>query len=191
MKKTLIIGFLLSSVLYASGDHMGNHLHEGKMMSHMSEDGKTILIEAGNDAFGTIQEVIKKLENDPDTDWSKVDIEALRVHLSDMQDMTLNIEVISQKNIPNGVEVIIKATTPRANRALRRAFMAHPSQMKKETGWDMEVEEKNKSFIIKAITSKKHGIDKIRALGYIGLMAYGSHHQPHHWMMATGENPHK
>ncbi|HIP43925.1 MAG TPA: hypothetical protein EYG93_01130 [Sulfurospirillum arcachonense] len=191
MKKTLIIGLLLSSVLYASGDHTGNHLHEGKMMNHMSEDGKTILLEAGNDAFGTIQEVIKKLENDPETDWSKVDIEALRVHLSDMQDMTLNIEVISQKNIPNGVEVIIKATTPRANRALKRAFMAHPSQMKKETGWDMEVEEKNKSFIIKAITSKKNEIDKIRALGYIGLMAYGSHHQPHHWMMATGANPHK
>ena len=39
----------------------------------------------------------------------------------------------------------------------------------------MVVEEKNKSFIIKAITSKKNEIDKIRALGYIGLMAYGSH----------------
>ena len=191
MKKTLIIGLLLSSVLYASGDHMGNHLHEGKMTNHMTTDGKIALLEAGNDAFGTIQEVIKKLESDPETDWSKVDIEALRVHLSDMQDMTINIEVISQNDIPNGVETTIKATTPRAYKALKRAFMAHPKQLKKDTGWNMKVEEKNKNFIIKATTSKKNEIAKLRGLGYIGLMAYGSHHQPHHWMIATGKNPHK
>ena len=191
MKKTLLIGFLLSSVLYASGEHTGNHLHEGKMANHMSEDGKTLLLEAGNDAFGTIQEVIKKLNDDPQTDWSKVNIEALRAHLSDMQEMTLNIEVISQKNIPNGVEVTLQATTPRANRALKRAFMAHPNQLKKETGWVILVEDKNQNFTIKATTTKSNEINKIRALGYIGLMAYGSHHQPHHWMMATGANPHK
>ncbi len=190
MKKTLIIGFLLSSALYANGDHAGNHLHEGKMMNHMSKDGKTLLLEAGNDVFGTIQEVIKKLESDPNTDWSKVNIEALRVHLADMQDMTLNIKVLSQKNIPNGIEVTIKATTPRANKALKKAFMAHPSQLKQETGWDMVVKNQNQNFTIKATTTKSNEIDKIRALGYIGLMAYGSHHQPHHWMIATGNNPH-
>jgi hypothetical protein len=32
---------------------------------------------------------------------------------------------------------------------------------------------------------------KIRGLGYIGLMAYGDHHQRHHWAMATGKSPHK
>ena len=191
MKKTIIIGLLVSSMLYAGGDHTGNHMHEGTMTNHMTPDGKVALLEAGNDAFGTIQEVIKKLNADPQTDWSKVNMEALRVHLVDMQDMTINIEVISQKNIPNGVEVTIKPTTPRANEALKRALKAHPAQMKNETGWDMKVKTKEQNFIISATTQKKNEIDKIRGLGYIGLMAYGAHHQPHHWMMATGKNPHK
>jgi len=159
-------------------------------MNHAGSDTKTVLTEAGNDAFGTIQEVIKKLEETPDTDWSKVNIEALRVHLLDMQDMTLNIEVLSQKNITNGAEATVKATTPRAYKALKRVFMAHPSQLKSETGWDMNIKEREKNFIITTTTSNKSEINKIRGLGYIGLMAYGPHHQQHHWMMANGQEPH-
>ena len=189
MIKTTIICFLLSGVLYASSNHTGDHLHQGTMMNHMTKDSKITLTEAGNDAFGSIQEVIKKLNDDPNTDWSKVNIEALRAHLSDMQDMTLNIKIISQKNIPNGVEVTIKATTPRAYGALKRVFKAHPKQLKKETGWDMKVEEKDKNFTMRILTSKKNEIDKIRGLGYIGIMAYGAHHQPHHWMMANSKKP--
>ncbi len=37
MKKvtlTLLGTGLLAGTLYASGDHMGNHIHEGKMMNH-------------------------------------------------------------------------------------------------------------------------------------------------------------
>jgi GH25 family lysozyme M1 (1,4-beta-N-acetylmuramidase) len=190
MKKTILIGFLLSSILYASGEHTGNHMHEGNMTNHMTAYGQIALLEAGNDAFGTIQEVIKNLNDDPQTDWSKVNIEALRVHLVDMQDMTMNIEVVAQKNISNGVEVTIKPTTSRANEALTRVLKAHPAQMKKEIDWDMKVKTEGQKFIIITTTSKKNEVDKIRGLGYIGLMAYGTHHQPHHWMMATGKNPH-
>ncbi|NOX15311.1 MAG: hypothetical protein GXP61_04700 [Epsilonproteobacteria bacterium] len=201
MKKTIIISLLVSGVLYASNDNMENNFHKGQMMSsmtksgqminHMTKGAKTPLLEAGNDAFGTIQEVIRNLKNDPNTDWSKVNIEALRAHLSDMEDITLNIKILSQKNIPNGVVVIIKPTTPRAYSALKKVFQAHPRQLKKDTGWDMRVEEKNKNFTITITTSKKNEVNEIRGLGYIGIMAYGSHHQLHHWMMAKGMNPHK
>src|SRR5947209_3755409 len=37
----------------------------------------------GQDAFGTIQEIVGILEADPNTDWSKVNISALREHLVD------------------------------------------------------------------------------------------------------------
>jgi hypothetical protein len=40
------------------------------------------------------------------------------------------------------------------------------------------------------VSKKAHEVAKIRGLGYIGVMAYGNHHQPHHWAMASGENPH-
>jgi len=197
MKKFILAAVTLASVvttgayaLEGNNQHTSTQMHT-KGMSHTSQDTEKALTEAGNDAFGTIQEVIKKLESDPNTDWSKVNIEALRAHLSDMQDMTMNIEVLSQKNIPNGMEATIKATNPRAYEALKRVFMAHPDQLKRDTGWDMKVEESNQKFTIKTTTSKENEINKIRGLGYIGLMAYGAHHQPHHWMMATGKNPHQ
>jgi len=44
MKKivTSILGAsLLAGALYASGDHMGNHMHEGKMMNHGNPNGMT------------------------------------------------------------------------------------------------------------------------------------------------------
>jgi hypothetical protein len=39
---------------------------------------------SGQDAFGAIQEIVGMLEADPATDGSKVDIDALRDHLLDM-----------------------------------------------------------------------------------------------------------
>jgi hypothetical protein len=46
----------------------------------------------GQEAFGTIQEIVQILEADPKTDWSKVDLEALRQHLIDMNEVTLKAE---------------------------------------------------------------------------------------------------
>jgi hypothetical protein len=31
---------------------------------------------------------------------------------------------------------------------------------------------------------------KLRALGFIGVLTLGMHHQMHHLMIAKGENPH-
>jgi len=45
MKKvsTVVIGLslLTMSALYASGDHTGDHMHEGEMQNHMNKDGMT------------------------------------------------------------------------------------------------------------------------------------------------------
>jgi hypothetical protein len=45
MKKitTTIFGLSLmtSTLLMASGDHTGDHMHEGKMQNHMNENGMT------------------------------------------------------------------------------------------------------------------------------------------------------
>ena len=44
------------------------------------------------DAFGAIQEIVRTLDADPNTDWSKVDLEALRQHLIDMNEVTLRAD---------------------------------------------------------------------------------------------------
>ena len=174
------------STIVISKEHSQHQNHNNHKMSMAPPP----LTEAGNDVFGTIQEAITKLNNDPNTDWSKVDIEALRKHLVDMYEMTINIDVISQKPIKNGLQVKMKPIGNRASEALERVFSAHPMMLEQETGWKMKVKLIKSQYVLTITTNKPSEIEKIRGLGYIGLMAYGNHHQPHHWSMAKGSNPH-
>lgn len=152
------------------------------------EHHKTVPVSMpGNEIFGTIQEVISKLEAAPSTDWSKVDLEALRQHLLDMKAFTEEVSVISKKNIEDGVEIKVKPDTKRAAEALKRVFHMHPAMLKKEKGWDMKTEEENDEWDIIITTNKASEVEKVRALGYIGMLAEGAHHQLHHWMIATGQ----
>ncbi len=140
----------------------------------------------GNEIFGTIQEVVQELEADPNTDWSKVDLEALRQHLLEMKAFTEEVQVISQKSIKNGTVIQVKPKTERAVGALKKLFNMHPVMLKKEKGWDMTAKQENGQWVITVTTDNDTEVEKIRALGYIGVLAEGSHHQLHHWMIATG-----
>src|SRR5512136_703708 len=63
----------------------------------------------GQDAFGAIQEIVRILEADPATDWSKVNLERLRQHLIDMNDVTLRSEVKATA-VPGGLTLEVTGT---------------------------------------------------------------------------------
>jgi hypothetical protein len=149
------------------------------------------LAEPGNDAFGTIQEAIRALEADPDTDWSRVNLKALRQHLVDMQNMTVNVTVLSQKPIKDGVAIRVSPNDSKTAASLARVFAAHPAMLEMETGWKMTVAKKNGVYELAVTTPNPPEVDKVRGLGYIGILAIGAHHQAHHWAMARGQNPHQ
>ena len=180
-----------SNMKHTSGmEHSSDMNHNTNSVDHkIARNFNSVLTEAGTDPFAVIQEVIALLEANPDTDWSVINIEALRSHLVEMQDMTLNVTV-EQQPINLGFMAVITPTTNRALDSLIQVLAAHPSQMKIETGWDMTVANNNGIFTITVTTDQLFDVDKIRGLGYIGIIAYGNHHQPHHWAMVSGENPH-
>lgn len=187
MKLIIFIIVTLSyvSTVYATDEHSMEHHQQ-----MATQNQALLLTEAGNDIFGTIQEVIANLNANPNTNWDKVNIGALREHLLDMRDMTINIEVISQDRLKNGSKILIRPTNIRSRQAMKRVLSAHPAQLKKETNWQMQVHKQEDKYLLITTTDKPKEVNKINGLGYIGLMAYGSHHQPHHWSMATGSNPH-
>jgi hypothetical protein len=148
------------------------------------------LTEPGNDAFGTIQEAIRALEADPKTDWSKVNLEALREHLVDMNNMTLNVTVLAQQPVTNGVAITVVPDSARVAASLDRVFAAHPAMLQAETGWKMTVRKQDAEYKITVTTQNAAEVAKIRGLGYIGILATGAHHQAHHWAMARGLDPH-
>lgn len=185
-------------VLFAGTTAVGNaatmhdsHAMHGDTVMH---DNHAMLTEPGNDTFGTLQEALQKLLADPDTDWSKVNMEALRQHLVDMRNFTQNVDVVSQTPVANGLEVILQPFDARVSESLDRVFAAHPAQLKRETGLDMRTEKQTVKqtvqYKITITAGNEADAVKIRGLGYIGVMVWGNHHQSHHWMMVKGGNPH-
>jgi hypothetical protein len=54
----------------------------------------------------------------------------------------------------------------------------------------MHVAKQGDVFVLNVTTQKLAEIDRLRGLGYIGVMALGAHHQEHHWAIVRGESPH-
>ena len=60
----------------------------------------------GQEVFGTIQEIVRILEADPATDWSKVNISTLREHLIDMDEVTMRAAA-TERALDNGIEIAV------------------------------------------------------------------------------------
>lgn len=141
----------------------------------------------GQDAFGAIQEIVGILEADPTTDWSKVDIMALRAHLIDMNEVTLNA-LAKQENLPDGVTLTVTGTG-RTRGAIQRMLPAHANELTK-LGFSARTTLLPDGVRMTVTSPDKDQAVKLKALGFIGILALGAHHQRHHLMMARGQFRH-
>lgn len=149
-------------------------------------DTAPVLREGGQSAFATIQEITAALMAAPATDWSKVDIEALRAHLIDMNNVTLRADVAAVA-IEGGARFIVTSPDPAVTASIRAMVAPHAATMNGVEGWAMLAEE-----VADGAALTVTGIDtaRIRGLSFIGLMTVGMHHQAHHMALASGQNPH-
>ena len=142
--------------------------------------------EPGQGAFAAIQEIVAILEADPATDWSKVDLPALRRHLADMNALAVSAKVTEQE-IPGGFEATISGAG-RAGAAARRMVPAHAVELAKIEGWIVTATAPAGGNIVLRVTSFDPRLQpRIRGLGFFGMMVTGAHHQPHHLAIARGE----
>ena len=151
----------------------------------------TVLQAPGQSVFGAVQEAIRHLEADSTTDWSQVNVDRLRQHLLDMHHVAVHVAVEEQTPIENGLRLRVRPTREAARASLDRVLDAHPHMLKRETGWTMAVDDRENAYVLRVTTSDADDIAKIRALGYMGLLAYGQHHQRHHWHLVKGKHPHR
>jgi hypothetical protein len=142
----------------------------------------------GQDAFGAIQEIVRVLEADPKTDWSKVDLEALRQHLIDMNEVTLKADVAA-KPINGGLEIAVTGSD-RALAAIQRMVPAHAREINGLNGWSATTAPLSNGILLTVTAADPEEVQHIRGLGFTGLLVSGSHHQPHHLAMAKGEFMH-
>jgi hypothetical protein len=143
----------------------------------------------GQDAFGAIQEIVQILDADPKTDWSKVDLEALRQHLIDMNEVTLKADAAA-KPIDGGLEVTITGSG-RTLLAIQRMIPAYAQNVTGFKGWTAKAASLPNGELLTVSATDPKEIQHIRGLGFIGLLVSGSMHEPHHLAMAKGEFDHE
>jgi hypothetical protein len=175
----------------AMGDHAPppDHQMPDLMQQHHQQMGSPIPTMPGQAAFGAIQEIVRLLEADPNTDWSKVDLEALRQHLIDMNDVTLKANA-SAKPVDGGLEIAVTGEG-RTIAAIQRMVPAHAQELNRMNGWSAKTELLPDGVLLTVTASDPKEVQHIRGLGFIGLLVSGSHHQPHHLGMAKGQFPHQ
>lgn len=143
----------------------------------------------GQDAFGAIQEIVRILEADPTTDWSKINLEALRQHLIDMNEVTLRADA-APTPIDGGLEIAVTGEG-RTLAAIQRMIPDHAQELNQMNGWSAKTEVLPNGVRLTVTSNDPREVAHIRGLGFTGLLVSGSHHQPHHLAMAKNEMPHQ
>jgi hypothetical protein len=128
------------------------------------------------------------LEADPNTDWKKVNIEALRQHLIDMDEVTLN-STASERNIPTGLEMNVTGSG-RTVSAIRKLLASHAAALEMGDVYrasTTEIPDGAKLVVTARDPNDTKTVTRIRALGFAGLFTEGNHHAQHHMALARGE----
>ena len=168
--------------------HSGHDMMEGghDAMSHTQPTGTVGMpTMPGQEAFGTIQEIVQILEADPATDWTKVNIAALREHLVDMNSLMMSAKV-QEVAIEGGLRATITGEGE-ALRAIHAMVPAHAPMIDGMNGWSVTAETLPNGAVLTATAADAKEVAHIRGLGFFGLMATGAHHQIHHLNIARGE----
>lgn len=147
---------------------------------------------SGQAAFGAISEVVRMLKADPKTDWSKVNVEALRQHLIDMDDVTLR-SAAAQRNIEGGIEVDVTGTG-RTTDAIRRMTLNHAAMLTNDSEYNASAKEIPGGARLTVTAKNASAADvvaRIRGLGFAGILTEGDHHAAHHLAIARGDMVHR
>jgi hypothetical protein len=167
----------------------GTHAAHGAHGAHGATVAETTVVRPtspGQDAFGAIAEVVRILERDPATDWSRVDLERLRQHLINMNELTLRSSV-RRRAVPGGLEMTVTGTG-RAERAIRAMTASHARQLGEHglRAASTPVAGGARFTVTAADTTDAALVARVRGLGFIGIMALGDHHASHHLALARG-----
>ena len=144
--------------------------------------------EPGQGAFGALQQIVQILEADPHTDWSKVNLDALRAHLIDMDRVTLDAHAVV-RHIPGGNRITVTGTG-RTLVAIQRLLPEEAMHLNGMHGWHIAANRIRDGVILTVTTGDAKQVAMIRGLGFAGILASGNFHPRHHLEIARGEPMH-
>jgi len=156
--------------------------------SHRAAMSATSAAPGGQDAYAAIAAIVALLEADSTTDWSKVNIEALRQHLLVMNDVTLGARTV-QTPVTGGARMDVTGEG-RVGESIRAMLHAHAPELERMGLYRATVQDIPRGArltVTAADTQDAKTVAKIRGLGFMGLLTLGAHHAQHHVALARGE----
>src|SRR5262249_47744769 len=181
MKRPLVIALALGVSLIAGGvraegppatspgQHDMHHQHH-----HPAGDGPAM---PGQDAFGAMAEIVRILEADAATDWSRVDMERLRQHLIDMNEVVLRASVKATP-VAGGLAMDVTGEG-RTTRAIRDMVIPHSAELDRMPAWSAKAEpipDGARLTVVARDPADAKTASRIRGLGFAGLLVQGGHH---------------
>jgi len=159
-------------------------------MDHASHAGasSSVAIPPGQAAYATMAAIVAMLEADSTTDWSKVNIEALRQHLIVMNEVTLEARA-RQTSILGGAAMDVTGDG-HVTESIRTMLRNHSAMLAMEGPYRSTVDDIPggvRWVVTAANTDDAKAVAKVRGLGFAGLLTLGNHHTPHHIALARGE----
>jgi hypothetical protein len=183
MRSLLVASLCLLPATLRAQDHSAHAQHQPA--------AARVPVEVGQDAYAAIAEIVAILTADPRTDWTKVDIEALRQHLRDMHLVTLS-STVTVTPVAGGAEFAVTGPGEVAM-AVRRMAHAHAMATKAELPFAVSVRDDGAVTHVRITAPDPADATltaRIRGLGFIGWVASGGHHQAHHLAIARGDGAH-
>lgn len=171
------LGSLTAALLVSASSALAQHAHTSDRP-----------VETGQAQFAAIAEVVAALRDDPKTNWTKVNIKALRDHLVDMDNVTTKAMVERQIN---GLQITFSITGDNSvEGSITRMVLAHSPMLQKATDWSVAAEKQSGGALMTVNVQTQDAMDRVAGLGFFGLLTIGAHHQQHHLMIAKGRSPH-
>jgi hypothetical protein len=168
-----------------SGHEIDMHAQHMRAIDGMAAGAPAL---PGQDAFAAIAEIVRLLDADPSTDWAKVDIERLRQHLIDMNEVVLR-SAVKQTPVSGGLAMDITGNG-RTEHAIRAMVVPHAVELDRLPSFAARTETISGGVRLTVIARNPDDmkvVTRIRGLGFAGLLTEGAHHQAHHLAMARGE----
>lgn len=176
-----LTGSLTAAGLRAQSGGMDHSAHTGASASQAA-------MPSGQDAYAAIAAVIALLEADSTTDWSKVNIEALRQHLITMNEVTLRARS-RQTVIPAGARMDVTGEG-HVVESIRTMLRNHSPMLSDLGPYRVSVDDipGGARWSVTAVdAADARTVAKIRSLGFSGLLTLGAHHAQHHVALARGQ----
>ena len=187
MRTVIVVGASLALSLGMSQSAVGQ---SSGGMDHRSHMGNTASVApAGQDAYAALAAIVATLEADSTTDWTKVNIEALRQHLIAMNDVTLGARS-RQTDIAGGARMEVTGDG-RVAESIRAMLHPHAKMVNALGPYRATVDDipGGVRFTVTASDPRdQKTAAKIRGLGFSGLLTLGAHHAQHHLALARGQS---